>query len=130
MTREEFIKELEYQGYTYKEEGNKIIITKESRVLYLDSIKDLPSNVVFMNSSTVYLTDLKTLPEGIMFSNIGEVWLNSLQTIPKGIVFSNSRGVYLRSLIGGWFNMWEGNIKGIGSNRLLNKMIELELFDR
>jgi hypothetical protein len=41
----------------------------------------------------------------------------------------------LSSLIGGsipdkWFNKWKGNIEGIDSNRLLNKMINKGVFER
>jgi len=46
------------------------------------------------------------------------------------VEFKNRGYVYLRSLIRGGFQDWEGNIKGIDSKRLLNKMISLGLFER
>jgi hypothetical protein len=50
------------------------------------------------------------------------------------VEFNNGGFVFLRSLIGGleygFFDDWRGNIEGIDSNRLLNKMISLGLFDR
>jgi hypothetical protein len=130
MTQEEFKKELDKRGYPYEIEGNKIVITKECGALYLDSLIDLPSNVVFMNNGGIYLTNLKTLPEGIVFSNRGGVDLRLLEKIPQGIVFSNGGNVYLKSLMEGFFGNWKGNIEGINYTLLLNKMIALGLFDR
>ena len=45
-------------------------------------------------------------------------------------MFGNKRDVYLGYLIGGWSDDWAGNIRDIDSNRLLNKMISLGLFER
>jgi hypothetical protein len=36
----------------------------------------------------------------------------------------------LNSLIGGRFSDWRGNIEGIDSKRLLNKMIKQGVFER
>jgi hypothetical protein len=148
MTREEFKEILEDKGYSYKEEGNKIIVNDIGNVdlgslqtlpevitfsnggsVYLESLQTLPEGITFSNDVDVHLGSLKTIPQGITFSNRGFVDLRSLQTIPQGIVFSNWGNVYLGSLIG-WFHDWKGNIKGIGNQRLLNKMISLGLFDR
>ncbi len=148
MTREEFIKELDDNNYSYKEEGNKIIVNHIGNVdldslqtlpegitfsnggyVYLVSLQTLPEGITFSNDVDVHLGSLKTIPQGITFSNRGFVDLRSLQTIPRGIVFSNGGNVYLGSLIG-WFHDWKGNIKGIDYQRLLNKMISLGLFDR
>jgi len=46
------------------------------------------------------------------------------------VEFNNGGNVWLRDIIGGFFNKWEGNIEGIDSNRLLNKMISLGIFER
>jgi hypothetical protein len=46
------------------------------------------------------------------------------------VEFNNRVYVYLRSLIRGGFQDWEGNIEGINSKRLLNKMIKDGLFER
>ena len=69
MTREAFIEVLDEKGYSYKLDGNKIVVTYK-------------------------------------------------------------RYVYLESLFRNFFRDWKGNIKGIDSKRLLNKMIESGLFDR
>jgi hypothetical protein len=57
-------------------------------------------------------------------------WLSNCVRIPSGVVFSNKGIVHLESLIGKPFHHWEGTIEGVGSKRLLNKMISIGLFDR
>jgi hypothetical protein len=109
MTREEFIEILDDKGYFYVEKGGKIVIT-----CYKD----------------IWMESIISLPLGIEFKNHGEVWLDSLTSIPPDVEFTNGRNVYLKFLIGGWFDEWSGNIQGIKPNRLLNKMIELGLFDK
>ena len=129
MTQEEFKEVLDEKGYSYKEEGNKIVVNHRDYV-DLRSLTTLPKGIAFSNAGSVYLNSLTTLPEGIEFSNMGSVDLGSLTTLPEGTVFPNSGVVYLKSLIGGWFDEWKGNIKGIESKRLLNKMISEGLFNR
>ena len=58
----------------------------------------------------------------------GYVDLNALTSLPPGVVFNNKGDVYLESLVGGWFEDWQGNIKGIDSKRLLNMMIKRGMF--
>ena len=106
---EEFIGVLEEKGYSYNLEGNKIVVTR---------------------NSGVYLGSLKTLPPGVQFENGGDVYLGSLETLPPGVEFKNEGPVDLRSLIGGFFNKWDGNIDGVEPKRLLNKMISMGMFDR
>ena len=89
MTREEFKKVLEEKGYSYKLEGDKIVVTHER----------------YVN-------------------------LSSLTSLPPGVEFKNRGYVNLSSFVGGWFIFWKGNIEGIKPNRLLNKMIELGLFNK
>ena len=96
--------------------------------VHLESLTTLPERTVFSNGGHVYLRSLTTLPEVIVFSNSGSVYLKSLTTIRKGIVFSGG-DVYLESLTGEWFCDWKGDIRGIDSKRLLNKMISLGLFN-
>jgi hypothetical protein len=107
MTREEFINVLDGKEYTYEIEGDKIIITYAWTV-DLDLIKSLPSDVEFRNK--------------------GHIWLNSLECLPPGVEFRNSGGVNLSSLIDGWFNNWDGNIRGVESKRLMNIMIKRGMF--
>ena len=109
MTQEAFVKVLERKGYSYKIEGNKIVVTYK---FYVD------------------LVSLTSLPPGVVFSNEGEVGLRSLEAIPPDAEFRTTYDVNLQSLTGNWFSEWEGNIKGIRFNRPLNKMISIGLFDR
>ena len=129
MTREEFIAELEEKRYSYGIEGNKIVVTYRGYV-DLESLTSLPPGVVFEIPLDVYLESQTSLPAGVEFRNEGSVFLNSLTRIPSDFQFKNEGDVYLESLVGGWFKYWSGNIEGIKPNRLLNKMIELGLFDR
>ena len=129
MTQEEFKKVLEEKGYSYKIEGDKIVVTHGGDV-DLDSLETLPPGVGFKNGRDVFLKSLTSLPPGVEFKNGGRVYLSSLTSLPPGVEFENGGGVYLRSLMRRWFGDWEGNIEGIRSNRLLNKMISLGLFDR
>ena len=108
MTREAFIKILDKKRYSYEIEGDKIIVTQDGNV---------------------YLSSLETIPSGVGFGNDGNVDLDSLETLPPGVEFKNLGDVGLKS-IGGWFSIWKVNIKGIEPKRLLNKMIELGLFDK
>ena len=108
MTQEEFIKVLKENDFSYKIEGDKIVV----------------------NGGHVSLDDLTTIPSGVKFKNGRGVNLNALTTIPAGVKFVNGRNVYLNSLVGGWFDEWKGNIKGIESKRLLNLMISKGIFER
>jgi len=149
MTREAFKQVLDAKGYSYKIEGNRVVVTDEG-VVYLKDLTSLPSDVEFRNDGGIELSALTFLPPGVEFRNGGyvslnsltslppgvefrnrdDVWLKSLTSIPPGVEFKNRGYVYLRSLIRGGFQDWEGNIKGIDSKRLLNKMISLGLFER
>jgi hypothetical protein len=86
--------------------------------------------VEFRNAGKVYLNSLTSLPPDVMFENGGNVFLGSVTSIFPDLDFKNGVNVYLRSLMGGWFDDWKGNIRGIDSNRLLNKMIKDGLFER
>ena len=130
MTQEAFIKVLDEKRYSYEIKGDKIVITHKGYV-YLNSFISLPSGVVFENGGDVWLESLETLPLGVEFKNEGGIYLNSLTSIPSGVVFKNvGRYIDLDSLTGGWFSAWNGNIEGIESKRLLNKMVADGLFNR
>jgi hypothetical protein len=149
MTQEEFIEILKKKGYFYEIEGDNIVVLERGGVdlgsltslpsgvvfknrgdVFLESLKSLPPDVVFRNEGAVSLGSLTSLHPGVEFNNKGGVWLKSLTSIPPGVEFRNINGgeVNLNSIIGGWFFFWKGNIKGIDSNRLLNKMISKEMF--
>ena len=130
MTREEFVKELDsIDHYSYKIEGNKIAVTDSDSEgdLVLGSI---PSDVIFRNSGYVDLLYIDNIPSGVEFRNGGDVRFSSVTSIKKGVHFNNDGEVYLKSIFGSWAHHWKGNIEGIGSKRLLNKMVEDGLFDR
>ena len=129
MTEEAFIKELEEKRYSYGIEGDNVVVTYRGYV-DLESLTSLPPVVVFEIPLDVYLESLTSLPAGVEFRNEGSVFLNSLTRIPSDFQFKNEGDVYLESLVGGWFKYWSGNIEGIDSKRLLNKMISIGLFDR
>jgi len=147
MTREEFIDELDKLNYSYRIEGDKIVVYEED--VFLGSLKTLPSDVVFRNPGYADLGSLETLPSGVKFKNGGNVNLDSLKTLPPDVEFKNGRDVFLNSLktlppdvefkngrdvnlgllIGGWFDEWNGsNINGIDNKVLLNGMIKRGLF--
>ena len=147
MTREEFIKILEEEGYFYEIVGDKIVVNhkgdvdleslktlppgvefKNGRNVWLNSLKTLHPDVVFNNGGGVYLDSLKTLPPGVEFNNAGDVYLESLKTLPSDVAFNNEGDVNLRSLVGVWFHGWDGNIEGVDSKILLNSMISKGVF--
>ena len=147
MTQEEFIKVLEFVGYSYEIEGDKLVVThkggvdldyltsippgvvfKNGEYVYLDSLTSIPPGVEFRNEGNVYLDALTSLPPGVEFSNGGDVWLKSLTSITPGVEFRNGGDVGLDALIGGWFDEWKGNIEGIQGKRLLNLMIKKGMF--
>lgn len=149
MTREEFIKVLREKEYSYIEEGDKIVVTHKGHVVLrsletlppdvefrnggyvsLALLETLPPSVKFKNQGHINLKSLETLPFGMKFENRGYVQLDSLKSIPSGVKFSDRGNIYLSSLIGCWLRGWKGAIEGIGSNRLLNKMISIGLFNR
>ena len=129
MTKEEFIKVLEGEGYSYEIEGDKIIVTHKWNV-DLRNLTSIPPGVEFMNVGWVDLDRLTSLPPDVEFNNGGNVDLDALTSIPPGVEFNNGRWVNLGSLIGGWVPDWKGNIEGVGSTRLLNKMIKDGVFER
>ena len=131
MTREEFIKVLNREKYSYKIEGDKVVVT-HGGYTNLRGLTSLPPGVEFRNKGQVNLESLISLPSGVVFKNReGEhVFLDSLTSIPPGAVFENRGDVYLESLIGGYFDDWKGNIERIDSKRLLNFMISKGVFER
>ena len=129
MTREEFIEELDDKGYYYKIEGNKIVVTHKGNA-FLNSLTSISPGVVFNNEGGVFLKSLKSLPHDMGFNNRGDIFLPFLTSLPPGVEFRNFGYVKLISLMGGYFDDWKGNIKGIDEKRLLNKMISLGLFER
>ena len=109
MTQEAFIKVLDGEGYSYKIEGGKVIVTEDGYVV---------------------LSALTSLPPGVEFRNRGGVYLSALTSLPHGVEFKNGGDVGLKSLTGRLFSDWKGNIEGIDPKRLLNVMISKGVFER
>ncbi len=128
MTREAFIEILREKGYSYKIEGDKIVITHRGWV-NLMNLTSISSDVVFKNMGYVDLSNLTSLPSGVEFNNKGNVWLLSINSLPSDVVFNNGRDVNFESIIGDWFSKWK-DIDGIDSMRLLNFMISKGVFER
>ena len=146
MTGEEFIEILKERGYSYEEEGDRIIVTHRGYVyldrktlppgvefkngghVWLKNLETLPPGVAFKNDSGVILSHLKTLPPGVAFKNGGGVNLSGLETLPPGVEFKNDGDVGLKGILGRWLNRWEGNIEGVENKRLLNLMISKGVF--
>ena len=129
MTREEFIEVLDRERYSYKIQGNKIVITYGMSA-DLRSLESLPAGVEFNNKGCVDLRLLKSLPPGVKFRNEGYVNLESLTGLPPDVEFNNEGYIWLESLIGGLFHHWKGNIEGVNNKRLMNLMISKGLFER
>lgn len=104
MTREAFIKVLEYRSYSYEMTGNSVVVTHgdtthgDDVFLGLTTLETLPPDVQFRNKGSVKLNSLKTLPTGVQFNNGGNVHLNSLETLHSDVQFNNGGGVDLISL--------------------------------
>ena len=149
MTREEFIEELERKRIFFFMDNERIMITDNTGVdladltslppdvtfankgsVDLTRLKFLPPGIEFKNTRTVYLHSLEELPEEITFETGGNLYINLITRIPKGVKFEgNKEGLIYLSLLG-WIDEWEGNIPGINTKTLLNKMVTLGLFDR
>ena len=120
MTREEFIEVLDAKGYSYTEEGNKIIITHLDRErfddnVWFNSLESIPPNVEFRNGGNIMIRYFMNgefsdsgIPSSVEFNNDGDVWVNKF----------------------GWFGNWKGNFEDINSKRVLNKMVSDGLFDK
>ena len=96
MTREEFIKYLDRYEYSYRMEGNKIVVTHKSA--YFRDIDSLPSGVEFRNRGDVDLEYITSISPGVEFRNGGDVNLSSLPSLPSGVKFNNGGDVNLGSL--------------------------------
>ena len=127
MTNEEFIEVLDEKGYSYKIKGDSIVVTHKGEV-NLESITSLPPVLKFKNRGYVSLKSLTSLHPGVWFVNGGSVFLESTTSLSPGVEFNNRGMVYLPSLIGGQFNKWAGNIRGIDDNRLMHFMISKGMF--
>jgi hypothetical protein len=101
MTREEFIRILDRKGYSYRIDGDNLIINQEGGVKignYPNSNLSIPSNIVFQNMGNVDMRYVKEVKEGVIFNNNGDVDLTYTHTLSPGVKFNNVGYVYLNSL--------------------------------
>ena len=83
MTREEFIKVLKKEKYSYEIEGDKVVVTHNGYV-FLSKLTSIPPGVVLKGGGSVNLSALTSLPPDVEFKNGGYVFLNSLTSLPPG----------------------------------------------
>jgi hypothetical protein len=98
--------------------------------LSLDSLTEIPIGFEFNNGTYLLLTRLKRLSPGITFNNTGAIQFESLESISPDFVFEGPEYFYLGPFIEEFLHYWDGNIEGVHTKRLLNKMISLGLFDK
>ena len=101
MTQEAFIEILKERGYSYRIEGNKIIVTYNGAV-YLGYLPSIPPGVEFKNGGTVDLESLTSLPHDVVFRNGRDIYLRSLASLPPDVEFKNT----------GYVASYQGFIKG------------------
>jgi hypothetical protein len=111
MTKEDFIKEVRKKNYPYIMEDVTMIFPSRIYNIGFDSnVDSIPANIEFRNGGNINFAYVTSISSSVKFMNEGDVFLGSL--------------------IGKWFGVWEGNIEGVRSNRLLNLMIKKRLFER
>jgi len=100
MTREEFIKILDKKGYSYRIDGDNLIINHGGGIQLgkPNFTINLPSDLIFENDGKVNLRYLKVVPSGVIFNNNGDVDLTYTHTLSPGVKFNNVGYVYLNSL--------------------------------
>ena len=100
MTREEFIKVLKENDFSYKIEGDKLVVDLYNNYLgniHLD-IESIPPNVMFRNRGSLYLNELKSIPPGTKFRNTDGVHLKSVKSLSPDVEFRNGGIVRLREI--------------------------------
>ena len=134
MTREEFIKVLDREDYTYEIEGDKIIVTGGNSDGYvslrwiqsipsgvefrnegsvdLESVEEIPADTVFnnhyRNRNGVYLRSIKSVPPGLKFNRYSDIYLDSLEVLEPGVEFNNYLGDIHSNIFG---NKWFSSLK-------------------
>ena len=86
--RESFKSLLDIKGYSYKQEGETIIIDSDYDLRHLKDVNYLPENVCFANGGFVDL-EVKVLPKNTVFKNIGNIYLRELEKLSEGVRFEN-----------------------------------------
>ena len=128
MTRDEFIRVLNQGRYSYKIEGDNLVVISGNLDGDIDiRLEEIPGNIFFNNKGTVRLNFLKQVPSGVEFKNLGRVHLDSVTSLHPSVRFNNLRSIWL-GLYDDWVNRWDNNIEGIDENALFNLMIKRGLF--
>lgn len=96
MRKDKFIDFLDKEGFSFYEEGNKIIID-ESDLFDVD-ISSIPTGVIFRNDGDIYLDYITSVPKGTEFENKGHVYLQGAISLSEGIKFRNKGDVNMESI--------------------------------
>lgn len=101
MTQEEFKEILNKSNIIFFQEGETLVISRENESVYLNFIKNLPSNVRFENTKFIDLFSLICFPKGIVFDNNRSVWLSSkVASTMKNAIFKNTEHIFITSIKG------------------------------
>ncbi len=143
MTREEFIGYLESKNIDFElGPSGMIVVTHKGDVDLGSEVDEIPSGVEFRNLHQVKGYWVKVVNTNVIFNNQGQwgsearVWLPNADKIYPGVKFTNGGTCRLKVLerppnkADILFRDWEGNIKGVDPNRLLNSMISKGLLVR
>ena len=137
MSIQEFKKILKEKRYSYREDGEKIIIEYYGSIDLYD-IQSIPEGIIFENDGVVNLNNISLIPKGTIFSNPGTLYAQSAIEIEEDVEFNNI-DLFIRSVVklskGVKFNnsgsilnkskMIESlQIDGIKIQRILNCLIE------
>ena len=121
MDREkrDFIEILKNHNYPdeFEEIQGKMVID-QYRDVYLHFLREIPEDLIFLNSKDVHLDILEGIPQGIIFRNGGDIYLESLEKLSKGVRFENGGDLFLSPQ---FENM---EIEEIDQKRYLNVLIE------
>ena len=137
MNLEDFKRELRDKGYSYREEGGRLVVEGN----LISDLTQIPPGVIFQSDGEIWMNSLKAIPFDVEFRNGGWVYLRSVEKIDPSVRFHNENyGVYLgrfhsfSALIENTFSTgrstwtFEFKIPGISDRRILNRMISIGLF--
>ena len=81
---------------------------KYDGLLFLDSVKSLPENIVFNVDGSLILNSVRSLSANIVFNVGGNLNLSSVESLPDNIRFN----------VGGWLDL--SSVKSLPSNTIFN----------
>ena len=97
MNSFKFMDLLDEEEYSFREQGNKIVIDHDGDI-YLSDLISIPPNILFQNDGGVDLSGVLSIPKGIEFDNKRDVVLEGTLSISSGTKFRNRRDLFLDSL--------------------------------